>query len=177
MNVVTTAKVKLVDSSPVLDGTMRVYAHAVQFCVDTAWRQKVTSKAQLQQRCYCEVKERFGLQAQLVINAITHACEMVKNVHSKPKVSAELSIRYNFPRCASITHDWTVLSLSTIEGRVKFQITLPQVFEHYLDWKLGERTLMKDYKGRPSSALRSPQRSPSSQNIATAVPYWVSIWE
>ncbi len=148
MKVVATAKVKLAEGSPVLDDTMRVYAKAVQFCVDTAWRHKITSKAQLQRRCYYDVKERFELQAQLVINAITQAIEMVKKAKSKPEVSQELSIRYNFPRCASITHDWTLLSLSTIAGRVKFQLTLPQVFEHYLEWKLGESTLIKDYKGR-----------------------------
>jgi hypothetical protein len=148
MKVVATAKVKLTEVSSVLDDTMRVYAQAVQFCVDTAWRYKLISKAQLQRRCYYEVKARFGLQAQLVINAITQAIEMVKEAQSKPEVSTELSIRYNFPRCASITHDWTRLSLSTIEGRVKFQITFPEVFEHYFDWKLGESTLIKDYKGR-----------------------------
>jgi len=148
MKVVATAKIKLAEVSSVLDDTVKVYAQAVQFCVDIAWRHRVKSKAQLQRRCYYEVKERFGLQAQLVINAITQPIEMVKKAHSKPEVSQELSIRYNFPRCASITHDWTVLSLSTIAGRVKFKITLPQVFEHYLEWKLGESTLVKDYKGR-----------------------------
>jgi len=148
MKVVATAKVKLAEMSPILDDTMRVYAHAVQFCVDIAWRHKITSKTKLQRRCYYEVKECFGLQAQLVINAITQAIEMVKKAQSKPRVSPELSIRYNFPRCASIAHDWTVLSLSTIEGRVKFKITLPEVFKHYLEWKLGESILIKDYKGR-----------------------------
>jgi IS605 OrfB family transposase len=102
----------------------------------------------LQRLCYAEVKERFGLQAQLVINAITQAIEMVKNAQSKPEVCEELSIRYNFPRCASISKDWTRLSLSTLKGRVKFDITLPPVFEQYLGWKLGESTLIKDYKGR-----------------------------
>jgi len=47
-----------------------------------------------------------------------------------------------------VRHDWTVLSLATLEGRVKFKITLPPVFEKYLDWELGESTLIKDYKGR-----------------------------
>ena len=148
MKVLVTAKVKLLDGSQFLDDTMRVYAQAVQFCIDTAWQHKLKSKAQLQRQCYYEVKERFGLQAQLVINAITQAVEMVKKARSKPEVSEELSIRYNFPRCASITKEWTVLSLSTLKGRVKFQITIPQVFEKYLSWKLGESTLIKDYKGR-----------------------------
>jgi predicted transposase len=95
MKVVATAKVKLAEVSSVLDNTMRGYAKAVQFCVDIAWRYKLTSKAQLQQRCYYDVKARFGLQAQLVINAITQAIEMVKEAQSKPEVSTELSIRYN----------------------------------------------------------------------------------
>ncbi|MFX1518652.1 MAG: transposase [Promethearchaeota archaeon] len=148
MKVVATAKVKLADASPALDDTMRVYAQAVQFCVDIAWRHKVTSKAQLQRCCYYDVKTRFGLQAQLVINAITQAIEMVKTAQSKPEVSEELSIRYNFPRCASISKDWTRLSLSTLKGRVTFTLLIPQVFAPYLEWKLGESTLIKDYKGR-----------------------------
>jgi predicted transposase len=148
MKVVVTAKVKLADISEILNDTMRVYSQAVQLCIDTAWRSNITSKAPLQRRCYGEVKERFGLQAQLVINAITQAVEMVKSAKSKPEVSQELSIRYNFPRCASITKDWTLLSLSTIKGRVKFNIVIPEVFEPYLEWKLVESTLIKDYKGR-----------------------------
>jgi putative transposase len=148
LKVVVTAKVKLANVSEVLNDTMRVYAHAVQFCISTAWRHHITAKTPLQRRCYAEVKERFGLQAQLVINAITQAVEMVKTAQSKPEVSQELSIRYNFPRCASISKDWTRLSLSTIQGRVTFKLLIPEVFEPYLEWKLGERTLIKDYKGR-----------------------------
>ncbi len=148
MKVVVTAKVKLAEGSEVLNDTMRVYAQAVQFCIDVAWQHKITSKAALQPRCYYEVKARFGLQAQLVINAITQAVEMVKRARSKPEVSPELAIRYNFPRCASISKDWTCLSLSTLKGRVKFQLVIPEVFEPSLVWKLGESTLIKDYKGR-----------------------------
>jgi hypothetical protein len=59
MKVVVTAKVKLADVSEVLNDTMKVYAQATQFCINTAWRHHITSKAQLQRRCYAEVKERF----------------------------------------------------------------------------------------------------------------------
>ncbi|MFX1521097.1 MAG: RNA-guided endonuclease InsQ/TnpB family protein [Promethearchaeota archaeon] len=127
---------------------MRVYAQAVQFCVDTAWQQKITHKTPLHAACYSALRERFGLHSQLCCNAHSQALEMVKKARSKPQVSEELSIRYNFPRCASVRHEWSVLSLATLEGRVKFTITLPEVFEKYLDWKLGESTLIKDYKGR-----------------------------
>ncbi|MFX1520108.1 MAG: RNA-guided endonuclease InsQ/TnpB family protein [Promethearchaeota archaeon] len=38
--------------------------------------------------------------------------------------------------------------MSTLEGRGKFQVTPPEVFEQYLEWKLGESTLIKDYERR-----------------------------
>jgi len=148
MKVVTTAKVKLADFSQVLDDTMRVYSKAVQFCVDTAWEHKIKHKTPLHAHCYYKLRERFKLHSQLCCNAISQALEMVKNARSKPQVSEELSIRYNFPRCASVRHEWTILSLVTIEGRVKFNITIPPIFEKYLDWKVCESTLIKDYKGR-----------------------------
>ena len=88
MKVVATAKVKLADFSEVLNDTMRVYAQAVQFCIDIAWQHQISSKAALQRYCYYEVKARFGLQAQLVINALTQAVEIVKRAHSKPEVSS-----------------------------------------------------------------------------------------
>ena len=59
MKVVMTAKVKLADVSEVLNDTMGIYAQATKLCIDTAWRYHITSKAQLQLRCYAEVKERF----------------------------------------------------------------------------------------------------------------------
>ncbi|MFX0088302.1 MAG: RNA-guided endonuclease InsQ/TnpB family protein [Candidatus Hodarchaeota archaeon] len=148
MKVVVTAKVKLADSSAFLDQTMRVYAQAVQFCIDTAWENGIKHNVRLHHQCYYELRKRFNLHAQLACNAIKQAVEMIKRSHSRPKVSEGLSIRYNFPRCVSISNNLTVLCLSTMRGRVKFQISIPEVFDKYLDWRLGEGTLVKDYKGR-----------------------------
>lgn len=148
MKAVVTVKVKLADFSDVLDRTMRVFSKAVQLCVNTAWTNHIQSRNRLHEQCYYPLRETFGLQAQLTINAIKQALEMVKGAKSKPEVSDVLSIRYNFPRCASITGDWAVLSLTTIDGRVKFQITIPKYFEKYLNWEIRESTLIKDFKGR-----------------------------
>ncbi len=148
MKVVVTAKVKLADFCEILNQTMRVYAKAVQFCIDIAWKQRIGYRVKLHHRCYYEVRERFGLHAQLACNAIKQAIEMVKGGQTRPKVTEELSIRYNFPRCASIKNEWRVLSLSTTKGRVKLSINIPEVFKKYLDWALGEGTLIKDHKGR-----------------------------
>ncbi|MFX1362367.1 MAG: RNA-guided endonuclease InsQ/TnpB family protein [Promethearchaeota archaeon] len=143
-----TAKVKLADFSAILDQTMEVYARAVQFCIDVAWRHRIEYRVTLHHRCYYEVRGRFGLHSQLACNAIKQAIEMVKGAQTKPEVTEKLSIRYNFPRCASINNGWTALSLSTMKGRVKIRINTPEVFNKYLDWELGEGTLIKDHKGR-----------------------------
>jgi IS605 OrfB family transposase len=127
---------------------MRVFAQAVQFCIDTAWQYRITHKIQLQKQCYYQVKARYGLQAQLVINAIAQTIEMIRSAKSKPQVSEAFSIRYNFPRSASISRNWTTLSLATLQGRVKFPVSIPKVFKKYLDWRLCESTLIRDRKGR-----------------------------
>ncbi len=148
MKVVVTAKVKLADFSEILDQTMRMYARAVQFCIDTAWKHRIENRVKLHHQCYYELRKLFNLHAQLACNAIKQAVEMIKRSRSKPEVSEGLSIRYNLLRCGSVSNNWTVLSLSTMKGRVKFRINIPEVFDKYLDWRLGEGTLAKDYKGR-----------------------------
>jgi len=73
---------------------------------------------------------------------------MVKHSKSKPVVSHFFTIRYNFPRCASVKNDWSELSISTIEGRVKYSIEIPEYFKQYLGWNLRESNLVYDYEGR-----------------------------
>ena len=148
MQAIVTAKVKLADCSDILSKTMRVFSQAVQFCIDVTWEHNVKHRTKLHKLCYPELRERFHLHSQLACNAIKQAVEMVKGAKSKPQVSTALSIRYNFPRCATITQAWTVLSLATLTGRVKFPIAVPECFEQYLDWEIRESTLIQDYKGR-----------------------------
>lgn len=148
MKQAVTAKVKIADSSEVLEKTMETFTEAVQECIDWGWEFEVESKRELHDLCYRKIKDGFKLQSQLVCNAITQAYEMIKNTEPKPEVSDGLSIRYNFPRCASIGGDWSKLSLSTIEGRRKFDIDVPECFEEYLSWEVKESNLIKDHKGR-----------------------------
>jgi len=148
MRQAVTIKVKIAESSKVLDKTMNKFSKAVQYCIDWGWELKVTSKRELHDKCYYKVKDKFRLQSQLCCNAISQAFEMIKNnPKSKPEVSEDLSIRYNFPRCASMVGYWDKLSISTIEGRVKFNLNIPKYFEKYLDWDVKESMLVKD-KGR-----------------------------
>ncbi|MBI1972208.1 MAG: IS200/IS605 family element transposase accessory protein TnpB [Candidatus Aenigmarchaeota archaeon] len=55
-------------------------------------------------------------------------------------------MRFNNPRSFSYRHG--VLSLSTIEGRKKFNVALPRYAEKYIDWKINESVLWVDRKNR-----------------------------
>lgn len=151
MKQAVTAKVKLADQSDILQETMKTFSRAVQFCIDTGWgNDDIQSKRDLHDACYHKIRDKYGLQAQLAVNAVSQAHEMMKNgnCRSKPTVKSYLSIRYNFPRCASISGDWQNLSLSTTDGRVKFSIDFPECFQQYLEWDIRESNLIRDYKGR-----------------------------
>ncbi|MFP3952296.1 MAG: RNA-guided endonuclease InsQ/TnpB family protein [Candidatus Bathyarchaeia archaeon] len=144
---VVTAKVKL-PSRKILHQTMEVYSRAVQHCVDTAWSKHIKNRVELHKECYYFLRDLFKLHSQLACNAIKQAVEMVKKARSKPSVKEYLTIRYNFPRCASVSGDWETLSLSTIEGRLRLPIEIPECYRQYLDWELRESNLIRDKKGR-----------------------------
>lgn len=136
------ARVKVAESSDLLEETMHTYAKVVQYCVDKAWRRNVSSHNAVRKLCYHEVRDRYGLQAQLAMNATKHASEMIKKTRSKPSVSEYFSIRYNFPRSASVSNDWSTLSLATIKGRRKYDIDIPACYEGYLGWDVRESSLI-----------------------------------
>lgn len=42
---------------------MQRYSRALQFCIDTAWENRITVRKQLHDECYYEIRERFDLPA------------------------------------------------------------------------------------------------------------------
>ncbi|RLI40836.1 hypothetical protein DRO59_08370 [Candidatus Bathyarchaeota archaeon] len=97
---VRTCKVKLSISEErkqdVLE-TFKQYNFAVNFYVDKAWgpRKKIVNKFKLQKLAYYPLRERTGLQADLVCSACRKACNAVrlcvvnwskKRKASKPKL-------------------------------------------------------------------------------------------
>lgn len=147
MESVVTVKVGLPSDKTLLD-TMEVYSRAVQFCIDMAWEKHIKNRVELHHECYYPIREKFDLHSQLACNAIKQAVEMIKKAKSRPSAKKYLTIRYNFPRCASVKNNWSELSISTIEGRIKYSIEVPGYFEQYLDWNLRESNLIRDRKGR-----------------------------
>lgn len=142
MDIRTTAKIKI-QTSPYIVKTLSIYRKGLQLCVDAAWQNKVKHAFKLQPLVYKKLKE-FGLQAQLAITCIRQACGMVKKAKTKPKIN-KVSMRYNFPRSASIKNN--VLSIATVDGRVKIPFTMPECYKEYFSWDIKE-SLLNIYKGK-----------------------------
>jgi putative transposase len=136
MEVWRTVPVKLdVDSNDaaLLRETVDEFLWAANYVVDHAWQgeYKTTSKAQLQEETYDEVREQTRLHANLVQNARNKAADAVQGVVArwkqdeyagKPYFSQPTAV-YD-KRCATF-HDEYV-SLATVDGRIEVEYVLPE---------------------------------------------------
>ncbi|MBI3412784.1 MAG: IS200/IS605 family element transposase accessory protein TnpB [Candidatus Aenigmarchaeota archaeon] len=124
--------------------TIKIYNRGLQHCIDVAWKKRIRNNIKLHPFVYKEIRG-FGLQSQLAVACIKQACGMVKRAKSKPAINS-FSMRYNSPRSFSFKHG--ILGLSTIEGRKKFNITLPEYAKKYIAWEIDESVLWSDRKNR-----------------------------
>jgi len=111
--------------------TMTAFNDACNHIAETCYEKQSASKFAIQKIIYHEVREKFGLKAQLTIRAIAKTCEAYKlNKKVKP----------NFKKHGSITYDQRILtfkgnllqhpqvSLTTLEGRKLFDIEIREYF-------------------------------------------------
>lgn len=140
---VRTAKIKITATREIIK-TLKVYGKGLRFCINISWEKKIRNNIKLHPFTYKYLKG-IGLHSQLAIACIKQACGMVKRARSKPIVK-RVSMRYNFPRSASLKGN--ILSIATIKGRQKFKITIPECYAEYFNWDVAESLLRIDRKGR-----------------------------
>ncbi|KXB05071.1 hypothetical protein AKJ48_00395 [candidate division MSBL1 archaeon SCGC-AAA261O19] len=142
MKSILTVKVKIRKDDRLIK-TLRIYTRAIQFAINTAWRLGLKTRRRIHDECYHEIREKFKLQAQLAVCVISQASEMINNnPKSKPQVGKHATIRYNFPRSATIKGDWRELSLATVDGRVTVNLDIPEYYQKYLNWEVRESNLL-----------------------------------
>lgn len=117
--------------------TIEIYKKGLQHCVDVAWGMKIKNNIELHPFVYKTIRE-FGLPSQLAISCIKQSCGIVKKAKTNPSIY-RVSIRYNQPRSFSFKNN--ILSISTIQGRVKIPIQIPEYALKYFDWKIAESLL------------------------------------
>jgi IS605 OrfB family transposase len=131
-----TIKIKLEDNI-IVRQTLSVYSEAVNYAINSCWK-TYRSYLKLYYAIYNEMRIKFPqLQSQLIATAIKKAYECCRKARTKSVFNG--GIRYNPPRSFSIKNN--ILSISTINGRVKIPIKIPTCFSRYTDWKITESEL------------------------------------
>ena len=135
MEVRRTVPVKLdvdSDNAALLRETVDEFLWAANYVIDHAWQgeYKTTSKAQLQEETYDEVRERTRLHANLVQNARNKAADAVQSIVARWK-QGEYAGKPHFSnptavydrRCATFHNE--CVSLATVDGRIEVEYVLP----------------------------------------------------
>jgi len=143
MDIRATAKIKINATKEIIK-TIKIYKRGLQLCVNTAWNKGINNNIKLHPFVYRKLR-KIGLTSQLSISCIKQACGIVKKAKTKPIIN-NVSIRYNFPRSASMKNN--VLSISTIKGRIKIPFIIPNCYKEYFSWNIKESLLRIDNKSR-----------------------------
>jgi len=99
-----------------LDATLRAFAKACDHIADVARREHTTNKVLIQRVCYREVRETFGLSANLVIRAIARVCAALKVPEKAHSAFKPTSIDFDARIFSFREWDWTV-SLTLLNYR------------------------------------------------------------
>jgi IS605 OrfB family transposase len=106
-----------------LDATLKAFAAACDFIADVARCEHTTNKVLVQRACYREVRETFGLSANLAIRAIARVCAALKVPEKAHSKFAPTSIDYDARIFSFREWDWTV-SLTLLRSRERIE-TVP----------------------------------------------------
>ena len=81
--------------------TMRTFNAACDHIASVAFRLRTANKVRVQRECYREVRERFGLSAQMTIRAIAKVCEAYKR---------DKRIKPTFRKMGGMVYDQRIMS-------------------------------------------------------------------
>ena len=126
MDSIRTLACKLVptpEQRAALDATLAAFADACNFIADVARTIHSSNKVKVQHVCYSEVRDRFGLSANLAIRAIARVCAALK-VNAKAHSTFEpTSIDYDQRIFSFREWDWTC-SLTLLNSRERLATAL-----------------------------------------------------
>lgn len=128
MKLVKTVKCKLqVDNkqAAILLETLQRFANACNDILRVSQENRTTNKVKLQHLCYRTIKEKYGLQANLVIRAIARVAEAAKKERklSKPRKFKPTSMSLDQRTFSFNEKRWEV-SVSTVNGRLKLPLAI-----------------------------------------------------
>lgn len=132
-------KIKIPYKKEIIE-TMQQYSYSANKVIDFGWNIQTNNKRELHDLTYYKIRNETQLPAQLVCSSRDKAVEVLKASkfkHSKPIMKKYLTIRYDARSFAfKSNQEGYYVSLSTIYGRIKVPIEIPEYYWKYLDWKV-----------------------------------------
>jgi putative transposase len=126
MELVRTIVCKLIptpEQASEMDATLQAFAAACDFAADVARRIGSTNKVKVQHAGYKDIRERFGLSANLAIRAIARACAALKVPEKMHSTFDPTSIDYDARIFAFQEWNWT-FGVTLLGGRRKIHTRL-----------------------------------------------------
>jgi len=135
------------EQSKKLSATMAAFNAAADWLAGEAFRLKSANKVKLQQLYYRQLREDFGLSAQMAIRCIAQVCEAYGRDKSK---------RPRFKKYASVPYDQRLMSfkgvdrvsLLTLEGRVIVPVVMGKYQSERFHLKHGQCDLVRRKDGK-----------------------------
>lgn len=106
-----------------LDATLQAFANACNYIADGARTIHSSNKVQVQHACYLEVRDRFGLSANLAIRAIARVCAALKVKSKAHSTFAPTSVDYDQRIFSFREWDWT-FSVTLLHSRQRIETVL-----------------------------------------------------
>lgn len=111
-----------------LHRTVNQFANACNYALQVARRDNIWNKFSLQRAAYRELRQHFGLSANLAVRAIARVAQRKGNKVGRFKAT---SVDYD-QRILSVNLDTEVVSLSTVDGRVRVPMHIGEYQRHLL---------------------------------------------
>jgi IS605 OrfB family transposase len=135
-----------------LDQTLNSIKEGLNYTSQIAFENDgLSSKAKLQKIVYYDIREQFNLKAQMAVNVCTTVAGVYQSQKSNLKSSKSnkkniiltkfdnVKVLYSYGRDYSFLKDGKIISINTVEKRIKIPFKVPTYFHKYLNesWKFG----------------------------------------
>jgi len=130
------------ESAAKLKATVERFNEAATWLAGVAFARKLANKFLLQQLCYVELRERFGLPADMAIRCISQVCEAYKRDKKiKAKFRKHAAAPYSMGKNIGFKGPDRV-SISTLEGRVVVPFIMGKYQTDRFGWSKGQCDLV-----------------------------------
>ena len=120
------------EQTEVLDETLKAFAKGCNFALKIGRENNVCAAFKLQKLCYKQIREQFGLSANLAVRAIARAAGILKVEKRKNSQVSPTSVDYDARIFSFYPQDYTV-GLTTLQGRMRFELNISDYQKNLLN--------------------------------------------